>query len=244
MTRDAPISRLAREFKRLFLPSGTPLPVGAELVRALVLEVSRPAAWQPLSAVWQGVQADLGLPAPAIAVNGTDGLQLWFSLTEGVDALQGHALLEDLRQQYMADVPLHRVAMQAAPVPVAIPRPIHDEGPWSAFVAGDLAPIFEESPWLDLAPNEGGQADLLSRLASIQPAALKAALERLHSLRPATPITRSPATAAGPGAGAGPLSAMNLQAQRFLLSVMKDEAAPLPLRVEAAIALLPYPEPD
>jgi hypothetical protein len=242
MTRDAPISRLAREFQRLFLPSGTSLPVGAEPVRTLVLEVSRPAAWQPLQAVWQGVQADLGLPAPAIAVNGTDGLQLWFSLAEAVDALQGRALLEDLRQQYMANVPQHRVAMQAVPVPVPVPRPIHDEGPWSAFVAADLAPIFEESPWLDLAPNEDGQAELLSRLASIQPAALKAAFERLRSLRPTAPITRSLATAACTGSGTP--GAVNPQAQRFLMSVMKDEAVPLALRVEAAIALLTHPEPD
>ncbi len=231
------MSRLAREYQRLFLPTGTPLPGDAEPVRALVLEVSRPAAWQPLCAVWEGVQADLGLPAPAVAVNGADGLQLWFSLAVAVDASQGRALLEDLRQQYMADVPLHRVAMQIAPVPVPIPRPVEAEGPWSAFVAADLAPLFEDSPWLDLHPNEDGQADLLSRVASIQPAALKSALQRLQGQPEAAAenpvVNQRPATS----------NAAHPAAAQFLLAVMGDEAAPLALRVEAAKALMPYGAP-
>ncbi len=42
-------------------------------VRAMVLELSRPADWNALSTVWQRVQSDLELPAPAIAVSGNDG---------------------------------------------------------------------------------------------------------------------------------------------------------------------------
>jgi hypothetical protein len=231
------MSRLAREYQRLFLPTGAQAPGGAESVRALVLEVSRPAAWESLSVVWQGVQADLGLPAPAVAVNGADGLQLWFSLAVAVDALQGRALLEKLRLRYMADLPLHRVAMQTSDLPVPIPRPAQVEGQWSAFVAADLAPVFEESPWLDLPPNEDGQAELLSRVVSIQPAALTSALMRLqgqpeaaaeHSAVPMQPARSDAAQTA---------------AAQFLLAVMGDEAAPLALRVEAAKALMPYGPP-
>jgi hypothetical protein len=36
----------------------------------MVLELARPAEWPPLARVWQAVQAELGLPAPAIAVSG------------------------------------------------------------------------------------------------------------------------------------------------------------------------------
>ena len=54
----------------------------------MVLELTGPADWDVLSAVWRGVQADLELPAPAIAVSGTDGLQLWFSLEAPVPAAQ------------------------------------------------------------------------------------------------------------------------------------------------------------
>ncbi len=236
------MSRLAREYQRLFLLSGTPASGAGESVRALVLEVSRPAGWQPLGAVWQGVQADLGLPAPAIAVNGIDGLQLWFSLAAAVDAVQGRALLEGLRLQYMADVPPHRVAMQATPVPVPIPQPVGVEGQWSAFVAGDLAPLFEESPWLDLPPSEDGQAELLSRVVSIEPAAFLFALQLLQGLRDArAEVALVEARPAGRStAHPAAFAAAHPAAAQFLLAVMQDEAVPLALRVEAAKALMPY----
>lgn len=223
------MNRLAREIHRLFV---APAPG----TRALLLEVARPAQWAPLAAVWQGAQADLDLPAPAIAANGVDGLQLWFSLAEAVPEAQGLALLERLRQRYLPDVPAHRVRLSATDAPA--PRAVQPEGPWSAFVAADLAPVFEESPWLDLPPNEDGQADLLSRLSSISPAGWRAACALLEP--PATPAADAvPATgnAAVPAAAHHPPHA---EAAAFLLQVVQDRSAPLALRVEAAKALLPY----
>ena len=38
------------------------------------------------------VQADLALPAPAIAVTGSDGVQLWFSLVQPVQPGQAQAI--------------------------------------------------------------------------------------------------------------------------------------------------------
>lgn len=243
MNADLPLSRLAREFQRLFLTAPPARPDGAELVRALVLELSGPAAWQPLAAVWHGVQADLDLPAPAIAVNGKDGLQLWFSLRDAVDASLGLALLEHLRQRYLAEVPQHRVAIRATAMPLHVPMqtPAMPDGDsrWSAFVAADLAPVFEETPWLDLPPSQEGQADLLSRVVSASPAALSAALERLQP--PSESEAPSTMAAAGPSATAGAAgTAAHPAAARFLLQVMHDETVPLALRVEAAKALLPY----
>ena len=85
------MNRLMSEWNRLYLLPGEALAAeGIDLdaaqaglvdprgrVRALVLELARPAAWEPLATVWRGVQADLELPAPAIAVSGVDGYQLW-----------------------------------------------------------------------------------------------------------------------------------------------------------------------
>lgn len=227
--------RLAREFLRLYGPAAA----AGGAVRALVLDVARPADWRPLAAVWQGVQADLGLPAPAIVANGSDGLQLWFSLAQPVPAEQALAFLDALRQRYLPDLPLHRVTLQALAAPVTVPARVDTPGVaderWSSFVAADLAPIFEDTPWLDLPPSDEGQADLLSRLQSIPPAPWAAA-QALLSPQPQAAGPSLAAPVAHPATQAGHPDAL-----RFLQRVVQDESAPLALRVEAAKALLPYP---
>jgi len=224
-------------------------------VRAMVLELARPADWAAVSTVWQGVQADLDLPAPAIAVSGTDGYQLWFSLAEPVSAAQASAFLEALRLRYLGDIPPRRVGMlptldAASPLQAVhaslVPAPQQEAGHWSAFVAPDLAPMFADEPWLDIPPNPDGQSTLLARLTSIAPADFQRALERLV---PATmPASPQPAStpAALTGAGLGPTGAHAALAgawqdpKRFLLDVMNNDAVALGLRIEAAKALLPH----
>lgn len=260
------MSRLSAEIRRLFLPAEA-VPTDAALqtlpwadpagrLRALVLELARPADWHLLAAVWKGVQADLQLPAPAIAVNGTDGLQLWFSVAEPLDPDRAHAFLEALRLRYLAEVSRHRVTLMpagspdpqvpsapaASQVPAPIPAPVGTSDHWSAFVAPDLAPLFDDTPWLDIPPGDDAQAGLLARLESIRPAQWETAR---HLLQPAP--TAGPEIhrlAAGDGASgpndAGTPAACNSEARRFLLAVMNDPAAPLALRVEAAKAVLPY----
>jgi hypothetical protein len=102
-------------------------------------------------------------------------------------------------------------------------------GRWSAFVAPDLAAIFSEEPWLDLAPNPEAQAKVLSRLECIKPAVFQAILERLS---PVVRTETSPITSAPHG--------NSLDPKGFLLGVMNDKAIELHLRIEAAKALLPY----
>lgn len=256
------MSRLSLEFRRLFLPAGVaPVEEASQAthiadsqgrLRALVLELARPAHWQLLAAVWKGVQVDLHLPAPAIAVNGTDGMQLWFSVAEPLEATRAHAFLEALRLRYLADVPQRRVALMptlgpapeaaAAPQAAPVPAPQGTSGLWSAFVAPDLAPLFDDTPWLDIPPGDDAQAGLLARLESIKPAQFDAALRQLQALSAAA----SDATRAAAGdvdhtlKDADTPAACDPDAKRFLLAVMNDATAPLALRIEAAKALLPY----
>jgi hypothetical protein len=105
-------------------------------------------------------------------------------------------------------------------------------------VAPDLAAVFTEDPWLDVAPTPDGQADLLSRLESIKSAEFRQALEQL---RPA--VMQASSDAAG-----GKIEPLNpqwaaaghgLEPRQFLLAVMNDPAVELHLRIEAAKALLP-----
>ncbi len=222
------MNRLQTELHRLFPPA-------SDGVRTLVLELAQPADWGALGRVWRGVQADLALPAPAIAVSGTDGLQLWFSLQQSVSDARACAFLARLQARYLAELAPARVrtmpsattpAWQAAPVPAQ--QAVTEN--WSAFVAPDLAPVFADTPWLDIEPGAEGQADLLARLDAIPPAAFEAALQRLQGQAPAPIAAPTPAPATAPKA--------DVQPRAFLQQVLNDETVPLALRIEAAKALL------
>jgi hypothetical protein len=232
--RQAAMTRLQSELNRLYLAAQGDAAASwfdaQGRVRALVLEAAQPATWETLARVWQGVQAELDLPAPAIAVSGTDGLQLWFSLEAPIDVATGHAFLDALRTRWLADVAPARVRLlpdPAAPRPLPpVPAPQADEDHWSAFVAPDLAAIFSETPWLDVEPGEEGQAALLRGLQSIKGTVFAEALARLR-------------TGAGDALAPAPMTTSATDDPRaFLVRVMNDESVPLALRIEAAKALL------
>lgn len=193
--------------------------------RALLLEVAAPADWEALGTVWRGVQADLALPAPGIAVSGTDGVQLWFSLQQPVSTARAADFLARLRARYLPGIAPTRLRLRSDGGMPAVPAQHAATGNWSAFVAPDLAPVFADTPWLDIPPGADGQADLLARLASTPPAAFDAAMQ---ALQPVVPATAAPADTAG----------ADLDPRQFLQRVLNDEGAPLALRVEAAKALL------
>lgn len=218
-----------------------------------MLELGRPADWAALAAVWRGVQTDLGWPAPAIAVNGHDAYQLWMCTASPVPVAQARSVLLALCRRYLPDVPAHRLRWwpdaDPLPGPLAQPVPSLDEvrGVWSAFVAPDLAPVFEDSPWLDLPPSVDGQADLLWRLQPLTAAHLAA----MGPMTPqevvpievqATPMALAdavPEPELQPGGLEGPTPHQAEAAARaFLLSVMHDPAVDLTLRIDAAGALL------
>jgi hypothetical protein len=261
------MDRLSAEWRRLYLPHegteaaavidptrGAPGLIDPEgRTRALVLAVAAPPDWGRLSAVWQGVQTDLAWPAPAIAVSGTDGHQLWFSLAEAVPVAQAAAVLDGLRQRYLGDMAVARVrtapvcdASDAAPAdcppsPARWVPALQAAGQWSAFVVAGLAPLFADEPWLDTPPSQDAQADLLSRLRSIAPAAFESALAQWQPAPPVVTAPDMPAPAAAsvpavPPAGEG----VDRDPRRFLLDVMNDPTIALALRIEAAKALLPH----
>lgn len=270
------MTRLQSELQRLFLPPGSApdavpdlsgLPDADAPVRLLLLELARPADWTLLSRLWQGVQVDLGLPAPAIAVSGSDGFQLWFSLAQAVPRSQALDFLAALRRRYWPEVAERRLRQWPVPAQqgVAAAEPAWpgrqvQPDQWSAFVSPDLAPVFAETPWLDIEPVEEGQAQLLRGLSPIAPAAWAAALSELtaaaaqHSPAAAIPVAPAPApaavvavTAAAAGADAdadapgrrteGP-PLRHRDPREFLLEVMNDPSVEMALRIEAAKALL------
>ena len=262
------INRLQSELRRLYLPgsealadndaTSSALIDSSDRVRAMVMELKGPASWEVLAKVWHGVQAELELPAPAIAVSGTDGLQLWFSVAEPIAVPQAHAFVESLRLRFLPDVDSRRIALLPAVAASAPRQELHARpvpalqeptGNWSAFVAPDLAAVFADTPWLDIPPGEEGQAALLRGLVVMKQPDFEAAVERLSAASnhppgaaAATATVANAATANDDGSHthvqAAAVLASEKDPKRFLLQVMNDDTVAMALRIEAAKALL------
>lgn len=256
------MTRLHTEYQRLYLPPGVGVDDTAPprfidsdgRTRTMVLALGHPADWASLSPVWRGVQADLALPAPAIAVNGVDAFELWFSLAQPVSVAEAAAFLQGLRQRYLPELAPKRLRTLPAgagdaPPAAWIPALQAATGQWSAFVAPDLAAVFGDDPSLDFQPGNDAQAELLSRLTSTPLDAFQTALALLRPAAQPASNTTAPASSAAASAPATPgtthaaLAGPYQDPQRFLLDVMNDPTVALALRIEAAKALLPHGTP-
>lgn len=220
------MSSLQDHLQRLFDPTPDRGLLDAQgRTRALVLELLAPADGALLVALWRSVQADLGWPAPALAVSGA-GLQVWFALTERLSLDEARAVLQTVLCRYLVEIPADRVVLwPSAAGHARLPGVALAVGErWSAFVVPELAPLFGESPWLDVAPGDDGQAMLLEGMATLGPSLLQALY------------------AAEPPAGGSTIVDQDVQTdpRRFLQQVMSDPAVPMALRIEAAKALLTH----
>jgi len=250
-------SRLQQEYSRLFLVAGRDgdcLINELGMVRALVVEFTVPLGWKALSEVWYGVQRDFGLPAPAIAVSGTDAIQLWFSMANDIDGTTAERFLSTLKLLYLPGIPPSQLrlfpmrdvsSVEKETHTELVPADRHSTGHWSAFISADLAAIFDVEPWLDIPPNMDQQADILSKLQPIKPDQLSTVLAA-HDNK----TKREFGGPAGPSAEIGNSSGesndselpeiASMSPQMFLLQAMRDVRLPLEHRIEAAKALLPY----
>jgi hypothetical protein len=225
--------------------------------RALVIEFARSTHWPQAAALCQALTGELELPAPAVAVGGPAGYQLWLSLAEPQPVAAVREFLQALVHKYLADVPA--AARRCYPShgddgPHLPPARLANEG-WSAFIDPTMGAMFADETWLPMAPNADKQADMLAALKSISTTDFQRALAQLQAESTATAATESLAEppaqpiakpfSTAPAATAASLAAPSLGSQfsdprDFLLAVMNDAGASTEQRIEAAKALLPY----
>ncbi|MCB2018386.1 MAG: hypothetical protein KDF54_12885 [Hydrogenophaga sp.] len=245
------MNRLDTERQRLFHLDDGPRAEGR--VKAAVLGLSGPADWGLLSAVWRGVQAELDLPAPAIAVNGVDAFELWFALAEPMPAATAAAFLDGLCTRFLSEVaPARRRLWPStdpglAVEPASIPQWRPETDRWSAFVAPDLAAVFGDDPSLDIPPGDDAQAELLSRIAPVSRAEFQIALARLTpEPSPFSPDAIKPVARAVSGVREAPVADRRRyeDPRAFLVEVMNDPSVAMVLRVQAAQALLGHREKE
>lgn len=225
------MDKLSGELQRLhFLPEQR---VDARQ-SALGIAFRRAADWESVAQLWHAVQDELGLPAPAVSIDG-QGYRLWFSLAEPVDDQQARHFLDGLQCRYLVDLPASRLEFGiAGDLP---PCPLAEPDRWAAFIDPGMGSMFVSEPWLDMAPNRNQQADLLAAFSSIRTSDLARALALLHPPLPSASTDSShPEPVASPLTLQGPFT----DPKQFLLAVMNDPNASAQQRIEAAKALLPY----
>jgi hypothetical protein len=215
------MQKLISELTRLFLPDGAPPPAwtqrlaglsspalpltnGDGQVRALVIRFNRTPGsgeashWTRLCAVANALQAQLGLPAPAVSISG-DGYCLWLSFETPTPPAQAKSFLALLHQAYMPEVD-YQAGTAAAPV--ELPPCLHQRsGKWAAFIHPDLGASFADEPGLDMTPPPAGQAALLEGLHSISPQQFQHALQQLQHMQESVSAP-APASASATHAGA------------------------------------------
>jgi hypothetical protein len=151
--------------------------------------------WDRLCRVANALQADLGLPAPAVSIDGASGYRLWLSLAAAVPADDAQEFLELLRQSYFRELEL---APDAATAPVYLPPCLNPRsGKWAAFIHPGMGASFAEESGLEVAPPLAGQLGFLEGLDSIDDEQFRQALRKLQQQQaPAPSATSAPAEAA------------------------------------------------
>lgn len=240
------------------------LTVGLNLVsptgmaRAMVVSFARATDWEQVANLYQAVQDELDLSAPAVSVSGRKGYSLWFSLAEALPLAQIQAFLAALRLKYLADIPLAHLELQpdALAIKTLAPARHNTTGKWSAFIDPSMGSMFIVEPGLEMAPILDRQAGMLAGLKSIKTANFQRALSILQApseldgepaLTLAEAAARLPTKVSRPpdladGYRYSKLGEGNTYAdpRDFLLAVMNDSSVGVKQRIKAAKALLPY----
>lgn len=162
------------------------------LTRAIVIRFDKTADsdeahhWHRLCEVAHALQADLGLPAPAVSISGAHGYGLWLSLETPAPTTQVQEFMELLRAAHFPDIAL---APDAADAPVELPPCLHQpSGKWAAFIHPGMGASFADEAGLEMTPPLAGQAAFLEGLHSTGAAQFQQALDALRPQRDDTPL--------------------------------------------------------
>jgi hypothetical protein len=176
-----------------------PLTTADGLTRALAIPFRKTAGsregqhWDRLCEVANALQADLGLPAPAVSINGATSFHLWLSFDAPVTASEGQDFLEGLQAKYFPEIEL---APDAATAPVYLPPCLNPRsGKWAAFIHPGMGASFADESGLEMTPPLAGQVNFLEGLGSIEREQFLGALQKLQQASAAAPKSAAPPAA-------------------------------------------------
>lgn len=224
------------------------------LVRCLVISVEQGCDWGQLATLYQGIQEDLDLPAPAISISFEDGYQIWFSLAEPVGLQSARDFMAGLCQKYLTETKVTKLKLRPGIEDklgfLSLPPAKHAESErWSAFIDPTMGSMFVEETWLEMPPNPNQQASMLSGLKSISAEAFERGLHILQSPPAAASSSTAQTDQSVQLQSCATPTTFNIGGDfsnpySFLLTVMNDPSASAEQRMQAAIALLPFFDKD
>jgi hypothetical protein len=163
------------------------------LVRALAITFRKAFGdgetghWERLCKVANALQADLGLPTPAVSIDGASAYRLWLSLETPVPADQAQDFLTFLRQAYF---PEYELAPDAATAPVYLPPCLNPRsGKWAAFIHPGMGASFAEESGLEVTPPLSAQVGFLEGVDSIDAEQFRQALRKLEPRQAPAPAS-------------------------------------------------------
>ena len=221
------------------------------MVRAMLINFEKASDWADVAHLYESIQSELGLPAPAISVSGNKGYGLWLSLSEPVPVAEASAFLKALSNKYLADIPVQNRVLLPGPdnsvaaglSVVLLPcARLKASEMWSAFIDPTLGSMFVDEPWLEMAPNLDKQAGILASLESIEAVDFARVSSLLQRPAESEPSAIETAGECGREAARQP-SRLNVgehfsDPESFLLAVMNDSSVSAKHRIKAAKALL------
>ncbi len=174
--------------------------------------------WTRLCEVANALQGELGLPAPAVSIDGANAYYLWLSLETPVPTTRAQDFLAALKQAYFPETDL---APDAATAPVYLPPCLNPRsGKWAAFIHPGMGAAFADESGLEMAPPAAGQVAFLDGLDSIGAAQFEAALGKLQQGRgavAAAPVVPVVAPVAAPAPDSVPAAQPVAAPQGLLL---------------------------
>ena len=152
--------------------------------------------WRLLCQVANALQAELGLPPPAVSITGDQGYALWLSLETPVPVGLAQQFVQLVRRAYGAHI---EPGLDVVTGPVELPPCVHrGSGRWAAFIHPGLGASFADESGLEMAPPLSGQVALLEHLDSISESKFMHALKLLQHAHGEVELASEPAPVRAP----------------------------------------------
>lgn len=174
------MNKLNQELKRLYqgAPEGETRSIALAFRR--LPDDGEAGHWERLCTVANALQAELGMPAPAVSIDGAGAYGLWLSLANPVPVTREQEFVRRLCAAYCPGLEGHAAAGEPTSQLALPPRLDPARGKWAAFINPGMGASFAGDEGLEMQPPEAGQLALLEGLESASAAQFAQAMERLR----------------------------------------------------------------